>query len=93
MNKTIWKFKLEVTDGQSIPMPIGAEILTVQTQNDQPCLWALVDPNAEVENRYIEIFGTGHPVADKGIWRKYISSFQKRDGRLVFHVFENLNKG
>lgn len=89
MKKTIWKFPLQVADRQSIKMPIGAEILTVQTQNEEPCLWALVDPKAETESRYIEIFGTGHKVCyDMGVSRKYISTFQMGDGRLVFHVFE-----
>ena len=70
-------------------MPKDAEILTVQTQNGKPCLWALVDPKAETEIRVIEIFGTGHPVlSDMGTSRKYISTFQMQEGRLVFHVFE-----
>jgi len=89
MNKTIWKFPLKVTDGQNITMPIGAEILTIQTQNEEPYLWALVDPKAETESRHIEIFGTGHPVGyDMGVSRKYISTFQIRNGQLVFHAFE-----
>ncbi len=70
-------------------MPIGAKILTVQTQNDIPCLWALVDPQAETEGRNIEIFGTGHPVlSDLGTAREYIGTFQMHNGTLVFHVFE-----
>ena len=89
MNKTIWKFELETTDNQTLKMPVGAEILTVQTQSDKPCLWALVDPNAEKEGRFIEIFGTGHPVGyDMGIDRKYIGTYQLHGGSLVFHVFE-----
>jgi len=89
MNKTIWKFPLKVTDGQNISMPVGSEILTVQTQNEEPCLWALVDPKATTEIRFFEIFGTGHPVGyDMGVSRKYISTFQLRGGALVFHVFE-----
>lgn len=51
MNKTIWKFELETTGNQTLKMPIGAEILSVQTQFDKPCLWALVEPNAEKEDR------------------------------------------
>jgi len=90
MNKEIWKFELETTDHQILKMPLGAEILTVQMQNDTPCLWALVEPSQEKERRFIEIFGTGHPLGyDMGVDRKYISTYQLHGGSLVFHVFEN----
>lgn len=45
--KKIYKYRIEVTDDQNIEMPVGAKILTVQTQNGVPCIWAMVDPNAE----------------------------------------------
>ena len=89
MNKTIWKYPLEIEDNQSVELPIDAEILTVQTVKDKPYLWALVNPDGKTETRFIEIFGTGHPVGyDMGISRKYISTFQLAEGRLIFHVFE-----
>lgn len=90
MKKTIWKYLLNVTDAQNVIMPVGAEILTVQTQNESPCLWALVNPSeTRTEGRNIEIFGTGHPIGyDMGVDRKYISSFQLMGGKLVYHAFE-----
>lgn len=88
MDKTIWKFPLKVADKQNIIMPIGAEILTVQVQNEEPCLWALVDPEAGMESRHIEIFGTGHTIEYfPGVSRKYISTFQLKGGQL--HAFED----
>lgn len=89
MNKTIWKFELEIADTQILTMPAGAEILTVQTQFGRPRLWALVNPQAKTEDRVIETFGTGHPVRyDMGVDRKYIDTYQMQGGQLVFHVFE-----
>ena len=89
MEQTIWKYKLEVTDGQNISMPKGAEILTVLMQDEKPYLWALVDPTADTEFRFIEIFGTGNPIlSDMGASRKYISTFRILGGKLVFHAFE-----
>ena len=89
MKKTIWKFQLEITDKQFVRMPQEAEILSVDSQNDTACIWALVDPNKPTEERCFEIFRTGHPVhCDMGIDRKFISTFQLRDGQLVFHCFE-----
>ena len=90
MKKTIYKYPLLVIDYQELSMPIGAEILTIQMQDCNIYLWALVDinePNKEM--RSIELFGTGHPInCDMGISRNYISTFQLGDGKLVFHAFE-----
>lgn len=89
MSKTIWKFPIEVADVQKILMPVGAKVLTVQEQNSIPCIWALVDPEADREIRFFEMFGTGHPILySAGVSREYISTFQVRDDSLVFHVFE-----
>lgn len=91
MKKTIWKFPIEVTDNWNIVMPIGAEILSVQTQGGIPHMWALVDPEAEAEVRKFEIFGTGHKVeCNENIERKFIDTFQMSNLGLVFHMFERL---
>lgn len=87
--KTIWKFLLKTTEVQPIRMPKGAKILTVQVQDDSPCLWALVDPHAKPEKRMIEIFGTGHPIqSNDGNSREYIGTYQQNGGQFVGHVFE-----
>lgn len=89
IEQRIWKYQLKVTDWQNISMPQDAEILTVQVQNGIPCLWALVNPEAETEIRCIEIFGTGNQIlSGMGASRKYISTFQIPEAGLVFHVFE-----
>ena len=90
--KTIWKFPLQSIDRQSVQMPQGAEILTVQTQRGQPCLWAIVDDVAPMERRVLEIFGTGHEIHEEmETERKYIGTFQLMSGDLVFHVFERIS--
>ena len=88
--KKIFKYPLEIIDTQFIELPLGAEILTVQIQGDQLCLWAMVNtlPGAIKKNRRIEIIGTGYPVPVGEL--KYISTFQIMDGSLIFHVFENI---
>jgi hypothetical protein len=85
---TIWKYPLKVTDEQAVMMPRDARILTIQTQYDQPCLWAWVDNEKNLESRKIRIYGTGHPMAREAI--EYIGTFQIHGGSLVFHVFEKL---
>lgn len=95
-SKTIWKYPLKVTDSQTIFIPSGYEILTIQIQNNVPYLWALVDPEEKEEAVNIEIFGTGHAIYfDGGFSREYISTFQfQMNGEyLVFHAFKlNITK-
>lgn len=88
--KKIYKYPLEITDTQFVELPLGAEILTVQMQGNQLCLWAMVNtlPEAIKKNRRIEIIGTGNPIPIGDL--KYISTFQMMDGRLIYHVFENI---
>ena len=90
--QTIWKYPLEFEDVQTIQMPIGAEILTVQIQDGKPCLWAEVDADDKVsaEPRFIQIFGTGQYNMGMSWDRKYIATFQIM--KLVYHVFEYIIK-
>jgi len=87
MSQKIYKYQLETEDVQTIEMPHGAEILTIETQNRKPCIWALVDTNAIITTRTFEIFGTGHTVPDN-VNRKYVGTYQFQGGELVFHCFE-----
>lgn len=91
MEKQVWKFELEIKDYQIIRLPKESEILTAQSQNGIPCIWALVKPNNSNEERFFELFGTGHNIhCDMGIDRKYIGTFQLLNGNLVYHLFERI---
>lgn len=71
-----------------LTMPQKAHILTAQIQGDELVLWAEVNPKNEVEERVIEIIGTGGPISDlkPAQRRTYISTFQL--GWFVGHIFE-----
>lgn len=84
---TIWKYPLEVTNAQVLSMPIGAKILTVQTQGEIPCIWALVAESAPKTDRWIRIHETGHSIEADGEL-SYIGTFQLFNGSLIFHVLE-----
>ncbi len=89
MKKVIFKYSLGKQERQSVELPKGAEILSIQTQLDVIQLWAFVDSDNEREEREIEIFGTGNPIPyEKGFERRYISTFQVYGGHFVFHAFE-----
>jgi hypothetical protein len=89
----IWKFALHITDRQKVTMPAGSNILTVQDQAGGLQLWAIVDPDAEQEERLIEIVETGNTMVDvdkEDLARFHIATVQVRGGALVWHVFELL---
>ena len=84
--KTIWKFPLATTTMQEIVMPIGAEPIHVETQQETPCLWAIVDPLMSRSNYTVYTFGIGHPIVDD-CEIVHCGTYQLRGGALVFHVF------
>ncbi|MCH8067808.1 MAG: hypothetical protein IID16_00845 [Candidatus Marinimicrobia bacterium] len=89
MEKTIWKYSLEIRGTQTLEIPEGAEILTVQVQDGIAFLWVLVDPDEQKEKRYFEVFETGELIIyEMGLGRNYIGTFQLFSGNLVCHVFE-----
>lgn len=82
----VWKFVLEITDEQTIAMPLGAEILEVGSQFDRLCIWAIVDPDAGRTDRRFLIAGTGNPIRVRPM--RHLGSAVTMNGLLVWHVFE-----
>lgn len=60
--RTIYKYRLSITDYQTVAMPEAAKILCAMVQDDQLCLWAEVWSGNETEVRKIHIIGTGNPM-------------------------------
>lgn len=81
----VWKFPLRVTDMQVVQIPEHFEPLSVQVQNGELCMWALVNPNAQEVSVRIEIYGTGHPIAHNRTRNNYVGTVQLLG--LVWHVF------
>jgi hypothetical protein len=93
--RTIYKYRLTPDDKQNIQMPSDARIRCVNTQpaqagkEDNIHLWAEVDTASKETSRTIRIFGTGHAMPDDRALR-YIGTIQLYTGKLVFHVYEEL---
>ena len=86
--KTIYKYPIKIVDHQVLNLPMGAEILTVQTQKGEPFLWAKVDTDErETTEVNIYVHGTGHPVRDETA--VYLGTIQQFNGDLIWHVFWN----
>jgi hypothetical protein len=84
--KTVWKYPFEVKDTVELAVPMGAELLHVDTQGPlQPCMWFGVDTEKPKAIRRFLVRGTGHDCEGTG---EHVASFQLRGGSLVFHVFE-----
>ncbi len=86
--KTIRRYHLQPTKIQAIKLPVASEILSVQLKgDDSPVLWAMVDPEAQEEERTISLYTTGAELPDDpGTYR---GTFQLYDGSLEFHAFES----
>ena len=87
MNKQIWKYELEPIN--KLKLPKGAEVLSAHEQFGKVCIWVLVDPTEEKEERIFEVYPTGSNIHyDMGTDRTYIGTTILVGGTLVFHVFE-----
>jgi hypothetical protein len=82
----IWKWQLDLTDTQGLSMPVGAEILSVQVQDRDIQLWALVDETQPNEWRFFAIHGTGQAMPEKP--GKFLGTVQLNSNLVVLHVFE-----
>jgi hypothetical protein len=82
----IYKYPFVVTDEQTLELPEGAKLLSVQMQFDIPCLWALVDEKALFKRRKLTVHGTGNPINSTDN-QTYLGTIQMREGQFVWHVF------
>lgn len=91
--KRIWKFPLEEVDSQTVFLPEGAQIIAVQTQGGQPCLWAVVNPEGQKKAVEIRTHGTGHDLPEDSHLYVHLGTYQLAKGLLVFHVFRVMSVG
>jgi len=83
----IWKFQLKEHGIQSIEMPHGARVLSVQVQpNTGVMVWAECDPDNAKHVRWFNVVMTGQPFHASD-WR-FIATLQLHGGEIVLHVYE-----
>ena len=83
--KKIFKYKLARRN--SIRIPVSAIPLSVGIQNEDICLWAIVDEEEEKADRFFLVLCTGEPFQfKKGHRGVFVGTVQ--DGAYVYHVFE-----
>jgi len=90
---TVWKFTLTGPD-TTIPMPVGAKVLSVGEQDGQIVLWAEVSAVVgDWPQRRFRAFNTGANLPEgtlKGDVPSpvYLGTVQIRDAGIVWHVYE-----
>lgn len=89
--KAVWKFPLEQygKPGQryTISFPVGSQILHVESQQDAPTMWVLLDPDeVQVQERHFIVVGTGDKIEHDIL--KHHGTAQTFNGRFVWHLFE-----
>ena len=88
----IFKYPVSITDSFTLDMPKGADILSFQIQEGNPYIWALVNPEAEIEKRTFRLAGTGHPIEELPLDLFFIGTVQMVGGNLVWHLFEVIQR-
>jgi hypothetical protein len=83
LKKKIYKYEFD-WNNETIALPKGAHILRAELQNNEPYLWAVVDPDQPEVQRQINVYGTGWDILEEsGI---YINTVF--DGPYVWHFFD-----
>lgn len=91
--KTVLKYPFPNSRMAYLHLHVGAEILSVQEQGEDLCLWALVDAKAlnedfQKEVRTFRVYETGQQIDDVGQRLKFIATIQEQI--FVWHIFEVL---
>jgi len=86
----IFKYQLDSRRVQPIEMPSHSQILSIQGQRDDICIWALVNPKLPVVARTFEIVLTGMPILPNSSYRKYLGTVLFDEGSYVTHIFERI---
>jgi hypothetical protein len=87
---TIWKFPVSVRGGvvEVLNIPTGARPLSAALQDDAICLWALVDPSANKEDRRVLVVGTGWMEFSKTLdYFDFVDTVLDLRRGLVWHIF------
>ena len=83
--KKVFKYRIDITDFQTVMIPEGAQFLHLGLQSDYVCIWALIDPDKRSIPYKIQCVGTGHIVEPE--YTVYLGTILMYDGNLVFHFF------
>ena len=96
--KVIYKYPLNVHGQSIVPVPDGAELLSIDVQMGVLVSWWLIDKEVEeVKNPKFLSLMTGEPFDSSDIIMKFIQTVQIDDdsmpnGKFVVHIFSIRDK-
>jgi hypothetical protein len=86
MKKVVYKYPVSA-GSDCVNLPLGAEILKIDSQDGAVVLWALVSPEQAIDAlQKIVVLPTGFPFEDIGM--EYVNTFFLH--AMVFHVFKEV---
>lgn len=87
--KTIYKYELGKLGQQpTIKIPADAKFLSAKEQNNQLCVWALVNPKNKSIPYTFDIIATGQKLSDEfGKNEIFIDTIKQYDGAYIWHIF------
>lgn len=88
--KAIYKYVVPFDNYPTINMHTIYELLHVDNQNEQFCLWAIVDPESEKVETKFTIVGTGQRFDDY-LDYDYVGSALFQGGLYVWHLFREVD--
>jgi hypothetical protein len=85
---SILKYTLRDEGTQAVEMPLGSEILSVESQGDDIVLFASVKPQEESKMVYeIKVFTTGQEISLNLTNYRFIGTVNMHGGAFIFHVY------
>ena len=87
----ILKYPLNIAVQQVVHLPVGAQVLSIEVQNDRLCMWALCEDAAFRQTKAIEVVAivTGMPGVPEDILttHHFMGTKMLSNGSFVAHVF------
>jgi hypothetical protein len=84
--KEIYKYNLGIADSQMLNIPSDT-ILSVQEQNEEVVVYALVETESPLIKYEFVINGTGNPISFDVDKFTFLGTVNLFNGALMFHVF------
>lgn len=87
----ILKYPLNIAVQQVVHLPVEAQVLSIEVQNDRLCMWALCEDAAFRQTKAIEVVAivTGMPGVPEDILttHHFMGTKMLSNGSFVAHVF------
>lgn len=84
--RKIIKYALPIQRKFTIHLPRDAELLTVDVEHGNPCLWAIVEEDEPWEPHVLLMVKTGESIAEPITLAQHVGTFTRDETTL--HVFE-----